>query len=37
MYIKGSPSGKVFAGYQAFIPSPLPPKFGWDNDLVNSL
>ncbi|MFP3022352.1 MAG: Fic family protein [Wolbachia sp.] len=40
MYIKGSPSGKVvraFAGYQAFIPSPLPPKFEWDNDLVNSL
>lgn len=37
MYIKGSPSGKVvraFAGYQAF---PLPPKFEWDNDLVNSL
>ncbi len=37
MYIKGSPSGKVLAGYQAFIPSPLPPKFEWDNDLVNSL
>ncbi|QMV45929.1 Fic family protein [Wolbachia pipientis] len=40
MYIKGSPSGKVvraFAGYQAFIPNPLPPKFEWDNDLVNSL
>ncbi|MFP3020450.1 MAG: Fic family protein [Wolbachia sp.] len=38
--MKGSPSGKVvraFAGYQAFIPSPLPPKFEWDNDLVNSL
>ncbi|WP_353286773.1 Fic family protein [Wolbachia endosymbiont (group A) of Anthophora plumipes] len=37
MYIKGSPSGKVFAGYQAFIPNPLPPKFEWDNYLVNSL
>ncbi len=40
MYIKGSPSGKVvraFAGYQAFIPNPLLPKFEWDNYLVNSL
>ncbi len=37
MDIKESPPGKVvraFAGYQAF---PLPPKFEWDNDLVNSL
>ncbi|MGL9717160.1 MAG: Fic family protein [Wolbachia sp.] len=40
MDIKESPSGKVaraFAGYQTFIPNPLPPKFEWDNDLVNSL
>ncbi|WCR57729.1 Fic family protein [Wolbachia endosymbiont of Ctenocephalides felis wCfeJ] len=40
MDIKESPSGKVIntlAGYQAFIPDPLPPKFEWDNDLVKSL
>ncbi|MDR3132225.1 MAG: Fic family protein [Rickettsiales bacterium] len=40
MDIKESPSGKVIntlAGYQAFIPNPLPPKFEWDNDLVKSL
>ncbi|MCM1002245.1 Fic family protein [Wolbachia pipientis] len=40
MDIKESPSGKVIntlAGYQAFIPNPLPPKFEWDNALVKSL
>ncbi|WP_175937747.1 hypothetical protein [Wolbachia endosymbiont of Madathamugadia hiepei] len=40
MDIKESPSGKVIntlAGYQAFIPNPLPPKFEWDNDSVNNL
>lgn len=40
MDIKESPPGKVvktLTGYQAFIPPPLPPKFEWDNDLVNSL
>ncbi|MGL9732030.1 MAG: Fic family protein [Wolbachia sp.] len=40
MDIKESPSGKVIntlAGYQAFIPNPLPPKFEWNNALVNTL
>ncbi|MDR2978104.1 MAG: Fic family protein [Rickettsiales bacterium] len=40
MDIKESPSDKVIntlAGYEAFIPNPLPPKFEWDNALVNSL
>lgn len=40
MDIKESPSGKVInalAGYKAFIPNPLPPKFEWDNALVKSL
>lgn len=35
-----SPSGKVIknmTGYSAFIPNPLPPKFEWTSDLVNSL
>lgn len=40
MDIEQSPSGKVIktlAGYRAFIPNPLPPKFEWDNVLVSSL
>src|SRR3990167_9128285 len=40
MDFRESPSGKVvttLAGYQAFIPYPLPPKFEWDTTLVNSL
>lgn len=40
MDIKTSPSGKIvkaLTGYNAFIPNPLPPKFEWDNGLVNSL
>lgn len=40
MDIEESPSGQVIktsTGYKAFIPSALPPKFGWDDDLVYSL
>lgn len=40
MEIKQSPSGQVIkspTGYNAFIPNPLPPKFEWDNAIVNSL
>ncbi|MGL9688408.1 MAG: Fic/DOC family N-terminal domain-containing protein [Wolbachia sp.] len=40
MDIRESPSGKVIntlAGYQAFIPNSLPPKFEWNNALVNTL
>ena len=40
MDIVESPSGKIvktLTGYQAFIPNPLPPKFEWNNVLVNAL
>ncbi len=40
MDIEQSPSGKIVkasAGYKAFIPYPLPPKFNWNNALVNTL
>ena len=40
MYIKNSPSGKVFLsskGYSAFIPNVLPPKLEWDNNIINAL
>jgi Fic family protein len=40
MDITHSPSGKVvktLTGYTAYIPNPLPPKFEWTNNLVNSL
>lgn len=40
MDIKESPSGKIIktlTGYAAFRPNALPPKFEWNNVLVNSL
>jgi hypothetical protein len=40
MDIQQSPSGQVFKslkGYNAFVPHSLPPKFEWNNALVNSL
>ncbi len=40
MDITKSASGKVIkalSGYLAFIPDPLPPKFEWNNALVNAL
>ncbi len=40
MDISNSPSGRIVKspkGYNAFIPNNLPPKFEWDNKLVNSL
>jgi len=40
MDITSSPSGKIlktFSGYYSYIPNELPPKFDWDNSLVNSL
>lgn len=40
MDIVESSSGRVvttLTGYQAFIPHPLPPKFEWNNALVNAL
>lgn len=40
MDITNSPSGRVIkteTGYRSFIPNKLPPKFEWDNALVNCL
>ena len=40
MDIEQSPSGRIIkasTGYKAFIPFALPPKFEWDQGLVNSL
>jgi hypothetical protein len=40
MDIKQSPSGQIVKspkGYSAFVPHSLPPKFEWDNEVVNSL
>jgi hypothetical protein len=40
MDMSNSPSGRIVKspkGYNAFIPNNLPPKFEWDNKLVNSL
>ena len=40
MDIKNSPSGKIvkaLTGYHFFVPDPLPPKFEWNDTLVNSL
>ena len=40
MDLQHSPAGKILKsskGYSAFIPHNLPPKFEWDNVVVNSL
>ncbi len=40
MDIQQSPAGQIFKspkGYNAFVPHSLPPKFEWDNAVVNSL
>lgn len=40
MDIKESPSGKIVkapAGYNAFVPNPLPASFTWNTGLVNNL
>ena len=40
MDIQNSPSGKAIhtaKGYKAFLPNPLPPKFDWNNAVVNAL
>lgn len=40
MNIKNSPSGTVItspSGYQTYVPHPLPPEIGWNNELVWAL
>lgn len=40
MEIQESPSGRIIRtlkGYDAFVPHRLPPKFEWNNALINSL
>jgi Fic family protein len=40
MDIQQSPAGQIIKspkGYSAFVPNGLPPKFEWDNAVVNSL